>query len=217
MDWLQDEPTPRGLLVSIVFGYGNVRKSARNRLCTTRRHVEIFGWLIFAGSVICFGLLLRDAARSSASNLPLSNEAMITNITSSMLGALVFVPVLVYLLAIPTWLILHYACRGGGDYKGTVVAASWAALLGSPVHFAGSLAGAGIAYLPVSHGTTDIGIRIAELAAFLFALSIWAKCICEAHGLSRDRIVFWSVLAAMGTVLILVSTAESRPPGGGTS
>lgn len=190
--------TETGALADIRAAITDLRGTARRRIGSAPRPVEIYVWMVLGGFLGSFGVVIRDTAQALATNLPRPPGAMVAAVAGSMVSAFILVPVAVMALAVPTWLLCR-RCGGTGSLRDTQAAAGWAALLASMLYLGGSLLTAGI--LLLSEPAATLPRALVELLLFVIGVRVWAICVAQAHGFASHRALFWGALGLAGTVI----------------
>lgn len=182
-----------GLIGAAIDGYFDLADSTV--LCLERRpkSIELYGWIVLAGTITCLGWLpgLFWIERHSPAVSEFELEA-ITVETLAVLASIAFVLIIFPLYTLLTGLLVHpivrYLFDGRSGLRVTMVATAWASLLIAPVSML-----FGVAFLlqnvalPAAASNNAITVLYTAVGA-VFMMRIWARCLTGAHSLG------WPVL-----------------------
>ena len=187
---IDSQALPRGLISSVLEGYGDLHVSTQARLASRPRASEAYAWLIAAGLLIFGANLVTQVAKARAEGLVPGDQLLAQWTTSAMLGAIAFVPAATALAAVPVWLLLRTGFGGRATCRETAVTAAWAVLLSAPICALGSLLQAGIHVSALAEGPAKLVVFAGDAAALAVSVWIWSRCTASAHGFRSGRWLF---------------------------
>ena len=199
---------PRGLIISMLSGYGDLRISTKSRLAVRPGAGEAYAWLLAAGLLIYSCDLVAKAAEAHSSGLVQGETYLHEWIVSAMLGAIAFLPAAVTLAAVPAWLALRFAFGGSGSCRETTLAAAWACLLAAPACALASLLQAAIHLSPLSERPAELLSGATGAAALAISVWIWSQCSATVHGF-RSGVWLFGATTALGSAAWWIAAGGS--------